>query len=89
MTDYERLRERLQDLAEEWGTKEFAKRSEAEYVRRLEGNEDDTPETRAALNTRILHEVEAESERWIEAELSKIDFDENGNLKDDLKGGRA
>lgn len=87
MTDYERLRERLQEMAEEWASQEFAKRSEAEYVRQLEGNEDDTPENRADLNTRILQEVEAESERWIEAELSKIDFDENGNLKDGIEGG--
>ena len=85
MTDYERLRERLQEMAEKWVTQEFAKRSEAEYVRQLEGTERDTPENRADLNTRILQDVEAESEQWIEAELSKIDFDENGNLK----GGRA
>ena len=85
MTDKEKITERLQAMAEEWVSQEFAKRSEAEYVRQLEGTERDTPEDRAALNTRILQDVEAESERWIEAELSKIDFDENGNLK----GGRA
>lgn len=85
MTDKERITERLQAMAEEWASREFAKRSEAEYVRQLEGNEDDTPETRAALNTRILHEVEAESERWIEAELNKHEFNEDGNLK----GGRV
>lgn len=85
MTDMERITERLQEMAEKWASQEFAKRSEAEYVRQLEGTERDTPETRAALNTKILQDVEAESERWIEAELSKIDFDEN----DDLKGGRA
>lgn len=87
MTDKEKITERLQAMAEKWASQEFAKRSEAEYVRQLEGTERDTPETRAALNTRILQDVEAESERWIEAELSKIDFDENGNLKDGIEGG--
>ena len=87
MTDMERITERLQAMAEKWVNKEFEARSEAEFSRQLEGTERDTPESRAALNTRILHEVEAESEQWIEAELSKIDFDENGNLKDGIEGG--
>lgn len=80
MTDCERITERLQEMAEEWVNQEFAKRSEAEYVRQLEGTERDTPEKRAALNTKILKAIEAESEQWIEAELNKNEFDEEGNL---------